>query len=53
MIREYVKDNKKTIFLILIAPFAMHLANVTMIFIFNIGTVLGTYLRIITQGFIC
>ncbi len=53
MIREYVKDNKRMIFLILIAPFAMHLLNVAMIFIFNIGTIIGTYFRIIYQGFVC
>ena len=53
MIKKYVLENKKIILGIILSPFAMYIFNIFVVFLFNVGTYFGTYLRYVYTNFVC
>lgn len=48
-----ITNNKKLILGILLAPIAMYTFNILAVFIFNIGTYFGTFLRHLYSIVVC
>lgn len=53
MIKKYIIENKKIILGIILSPFAMYIFNTFVMFLFNIGTYFGTYLRYVYSNIVC
>lgn len=53
MIRKFIVENKKTILGIIFSPVVMYVFNVFVLFIFHLGTYVGTCIRYLYNGIIC
>lgn len=52
MIKSII-DNKKTILVVMFSPFIAYCFNTFVVFLFNMGTYFGTYIRYLYSSMVC